>query len=166
MANRKNPSSIPSKKPNLISHASHCTVCAHSQREEIEAEYTSWVSPTEITTDYGLGNRSALYRHANAFGLNVKRAVNIRAALCRIIEKADHVQMTGSSIIQAVELLARINSRGELVKPDEQIGMHELFDQMSPDELDQYAKSGQMPARLRSFTGTKIPENSGGNQNG
>jgi hypothetical protein len=43
-------------------------------------------SPAVITEEYGLSDRSSIYRHAHALGLFAKRQRNVRAALERIIE--------------------------------------------------------------------------------
>jgi hypothetical protein len=69
-------------------HRRNCTVCAHTNCDEIEAAYVGWASPAVIAEEYGLADRSSVYRHARALGLNEKRQRNIRVALERIIEKA------------------------------------------------------------------------------
>ncbi len=66
-------------------HKTNCTVCAHEKCAEIEAEFVNWKSPIQIATDYGLADRTSVYRHAHALGLMEKRKRNIRAALEKII---------------------------------------------------------------------------------
>jgi hypothetical protein len=77
-----------SKRPSLGRHRRHCSVCAHAKRAEIEAEFVSWRSPVAIASEYGLADRSSIYRHAHALDLFSKRQRNVRAALEKIIEKA------------------------------------------------------------------------------
>jgi hypothetical protein len=69
-------------------HQRNCSICAHPQREEIEAGFIGWRSPAAIAEEFGLADRTSVYRHAHALGLFDKRKRNIRAALERIIEKA------------------------------------------------------------------------------
>jgi hypothetical protein len=153
------------KKLNLNCHAAHCTVCLHSRRDEIETAFISWASPTKIAADYKLGNRSALYRHAAALDLNSKRSKNIHAALDRYIERVDDAPVTGSAIIQAIGLRARMNSRGEILSRDEQVGANEIFDKMNPQELEDYAKRGQLPTWCGGAPIPQIQEKSEGNKN-
>src|SRR5664280_2888116 len=43
-------------------HAAECKICAHPQRDEIERDFVNWRSPASITKQYGLRNRSTVYR--------------------------------------------------------------------------------------------------------
>src|SRR5271154_5732497 len=87
---------------NLGRHKRTCSVCAHKQREELESAFISWRSPAAIAEEYGLSDRSSVYRHAHALGLFQKRQKNVRAALERIIEKAGEVEATASAVVAAV----------------------------------------------------------------
>lgn len=164
MAVRTNTKAIPPRKPNLVSHEAHCSVCAHPKREEIEREYISWKSLSGIATEHKL-HRSAVYRHAFALDLASKRARNIRAALERIIERADEVVVTAGAVVQAVALYARINARGDLVEGHDQTSIHDLFAKMNPDELEEYAKHGTVPSWFPRLNGTNGPQGSGGDEN-
>jgi hypothetical protein len=62
---------------------------------EIETDFIAWSSPAAIAKEYGLSDRSSIYRHAHALGLFAKRQRNVRAALERIIEKAGEVSVSG-----------------------------------------------------------------------
>lgn len=162
MASRKQQKSTPAQKPNLVSHAAHCSVCAHPECDEIGAQYISWKSAAKIASDYKLGNRSAVYRHAIALGLDSKRALNIRGALERIIEQAENVTATSAAIIQAIALYARINSRGQLISPEGQASIHDMFAKMTREELEIYAKNGNLPTWCR-HVADKV--DTGGNEN-
>ena len=100
------------KAVSLGRHRRNCSVCAHQKRIEIEAEFVSWRSPAAIAEEYGLADRTSVYRHANAFDLFAKRQRNVRAALERIIEKAGEVDPTAASVVAAVQAYSQINAPG------------------------------------------------------
>src|SRR5712691_3362805 len=89
-------------RPNLGRHESGCKVCNHAQRAEIEREFVSWRSPAALAKHYGLKDRTSIYRHAHATGLFATRSKNLKAALERIIERADEVEVTAGAVVQAV----------------------------------------------------------------
>lgn len=133
-------------------HARDCKVCNHKEREAIECEWTSWGDTTQIAKDYGL-SRNSLYRHAEMMGLREKRQRNIRAALERIIEKAGGVEVTAAAVVSAIQAYAKINANGEWVDRVEHVDMRAVFDRMSREELDLYAKNGTMPPWTKEFLG-------------
>src|SRR5271170_3011117 len=135
--------------PSLGRHKRTCSVCAHKQREELESAFISWRSPAAIAEEYGLSDRSSVYRHAHALGLFQKRQRNVRAALERIIEKAGEVDVTASAVVAAVQAYAKINSAGEWIDRTESVSLNELFDRMSTEELEAYAQSGSLPDWFR-----------------
>ena len=71
------------ERPNLGRHAAICRICAHPRRQEIEEDFGR---PAQIAKDYGLADRSSVYRHVLALNLFPRRRRNVRAALERIIE--------------------------------------------------------------------------------
>ena len=148
-----------SKPVNLGRHQYNCTVCAHEKREEIEADFLSWKSPIRIAQEYGLADRQNVYRHAYALGLFEKRRRNIRVALETIIEKAGEVDVNAAAVVSAIQAYAKINAQGQWVDRSEHVNLNELFERMSYEELDAYAKEGTLP---RWFTQTVAvtPENS------
>jgi hypothetical protein len=144
-------------------HEARCLICAHSRREEIEQEFVAWVSPAKTADEHGV-SRDGIYRHARALGLMEKRRRNVRAALERIIEKAGEVDVNASAVVGAVSAYARINSRGEWVERTETVNLAEMFQRMSPDELDAYAKTGLVPEWFKAAAGataTDSPRASG-----
>ncbi len=143
-------SAPPDKPISRGRHGYHCRICSHSKREEIEHGFINWTSPAVLAKQYGL-SRDSVYRHAHALGLFPKRQRNVRAALERIIEKAGEVQVNASAVVSAVATYARINSSGQWVERSEQVNLSELFERMSREELDRYAKTGELPEW---FTGT------------
>ena len=134
-----------SKRPSLGRHRRHCSVCAHPKRLEIEAEFVSWRSPAAIASEYGLADRSSVYRHAHALDLFSKRQRNVRAALERIIERAGDVDATAAAVVAAVQAYSKINAAGQWVDRSEHVNLNELFDRMTQQELESYARDGSLP---------------------
>lgn len=165
MATRKNPKLISTSKPNFVSHKSHCTVCAHPQREDIELKFTLWESPAKIAAEYKLRDRSAIYRHAHAVGLFSRRDRNLRAVLGRLVERIDEVELTAGAAVQAIALYARLNARGELLERGEQEGLNDLFAKMSVAEYGAYAKDGTLPSWFNRVKGGEAPQQKDGEQN-
>ena len=134
-------------------HRRNCTVCAHPQCSEIEDAFIGWRSPAAIAKEYGLADRTSVYRHANALGLSDKRKRNVRAALERIIEKAGDVEVTASAVVAAVQAYSKINAAGQWVDRSEQLSLNDVFDRMSTEELESYAQSGTLPVWFRAKAG-------------
>lgn len=130
---------------NLARHRRLCAICRHSRRQDIEHDFVNWRSPAEIAKSYKLSDRSTVYRHANALNLFEKRQRNVRAALERIIEKAGEVDVTSSAVVAAVQAYAKINAQGQWIDRTETVNLHELFERMSQDELEAYARDGRLP---------------------
>lgn len=126
-------------------HEKLCSICKHEQREEIERKFTSWISPNRIAKAHKV-SRDAIYRHAHALDLVSKRRINVRAALERIIENADSVKPNAAAVVAAVGALSRINARGEWIERRETIDMNGLFERMTTVELEQYSRTGALPA--------------------
>ena len=128
----------------LIRHESHCSICAHAQRDDIEQEFVNWTSPTRIAKRYNV-SRDSIYRHARAQGLMLKRHRNVRTALEKIIEHASEVKPNANSVVAAVGAYARINALGQWVERSETVSFNELFDRMTREELERYAQDGSLP---------------------
>jgi hypothetical protein len=143
----------PQTTVSLGRHQRACSVCSHEQREEIESAFIGWRSPAVIAEEYGLGDRSSVYRHANALGLFPKRQRNIRAALERIIEKAGEVDVTAAAVVSAIQAYAKINAAGEWIDRTETTSMNDLFERMSSQELEAYAQNGTLPQWFRATVG-------------
>src|SRR5215831_11420769 len=123
---------------------------------EIEADFVGWKSPALIAQEYGLADRTSVYRHAHAFGLFEKRKRNVRTALERIIEKAAEVEVTSSAVVAAVQAYSKINAQGQWVDRSEHLNLNELFDRMSKDELEAYARDGKLPAWFTETAGSPV----------
>jgi hypothetical protein len=138
---------------NLGRHAAECKICAHGQRDEIEQDFIAWRSPASITKQYGLRNRSTVYRHAHAVGLFPKRQRNVRAALEKIIERAGEVDVTAPAVVAAVQAYAKINAAGQWVDRSEHVDLNALFEKMTAQELEAYAQNGTLPAWFTATVG-------------
>jgi hypothetical protein len=126
-------------------HSRNCTICARRDREEIETEFISWTGAKAIAKRFGIKDRAAIYRHAHALGLFTKRQRNVRAALEKIIERAADVEVTSAAVVAAVQAYAKINSQGQWIERIERVSMNDLFDRMTREELDAYARNGILP---------------------
>ena len=119
-------------------------VCRHPQREDIEREWVDWGNTSRISEEFRL-SRDSIYRHAHALGLFEKRRRNVKRALERIIERSEGVEVTESAVVAAVQALSKINSNGQWVDRVEGVSLNELFDKMTTEELEAYAKTGSLP---------------------
>ncbi len=134
------------KRVNLARHEVGCKICAHLQRAEIERDFVNWRSPATIARQYKLRDRTTLYRHAWALGLMEKRRRNVRAALERLIEHAGEVEVNANAVVQAVVAYAKINAEGRLVERSERVNLNDLFERITREELEAYAREGKLPA--------------------
>ena len=119
-------------------------MCRHPERATIDKEWTSWGNTSRLAKEYGL-SRDSLYRHAHAVGLFSKRQRNIRAALERIIERSEDVEVTASALVSAIQAYAKINGNGQWIDRVEGVSLNELFDRMTKAELETYARDGTLP---------------------
>ena len=149
-----------SQATSLGRHRRNCTVCSHAKCAEIESDFVSWRSPGAIAQEYGLADRASVYRHAHALGLFPKRQRNVRAALERIIEKAGEVEASAAAVVAAVQAYSKINATGQWVDRSEHVFLNDLFDRMTLQELEVYARDGSLPTW---FTDT-VNETMTGNQ--
>ncbi len=130
--------------PDSVRHESQCTICAHPQREEIDRDFVTWASSTRIAKEYRLA-RTSIYRHAHATGLFLRRQTNVRTALEKIIERASEVKANAAAVVSAIQAYAKINAQGQWIERRETVNLNELFDRMSREELEAYARDGALP---------------------
>jgi hypothetical protein len=139
-------------------HSTNCRICGHGKRAEIEADFVRWKSPARIATEYRLGNRASVYRHAHALGLFEKRGRNLRAALESIIEQVGEVDVTAPAVVAAVQAYAKINAAGQWVDRSEHVNLNELFDRMTVEELETYARQGVLPEWFSQNVGATLKQ--------
>jgi len=97
-------------------HTRRCNVCRHPDRKAIEHEFLRWRSPDKIAREYGIPDHSSIYRHVHATGIFARRRKAVRVALESIIECAEVVKVTSSSLVKAVHAYTHINEFGEWIK--------------------------------------------------
>ena len=156
MKNPKNKLAPRGDGPTKNRHRAQCTICAHQKCSEIETSFVNWESPASIASQYGLVDRATVYRHAHAFGLFERRKRNVRAALERIIERSAEVEVTAAAVVSAIQAYAKINAQGQWVERSEHLNLNELFDRMSKDELEAYARDGKLPAWFTETVGSSV----------
>ena len=98
------------------------------------------------------------YRPAHALSLFDKRRRNVRTALEKIIEKAGEVNVGVAAVVSAVTAYAKINASGQWVERTEQVSLNQLFDRMTRDETEAYAKDGQLPLWFARAVGATAPD--------
>ena len=162
--NRRKVSHSENEKPINPGRREHqCTLCSHAQREEVERAFLNWTSTSRMGKQYGL-SRDSIYRHAHALGLMDKRRRNVRAALEKIIEKAGDVEVSATAVVSAVAAYAKINANGQWIERSEHVSLNELFDRMTPQEMENYAANGTLPTWFERTVGA-TPTNSQGGSN-
>jgi hypothetical protein len=71
----------------------------------------------------------------------------------RIIERSEGVEVTAAAVVSAVQALSKINAAGQWVDRVEGVNLNELFERMSREELEEYAKDGKLPEWFSSLVG-------------
>jgi hypothetical protein len=158
---RREPDEADTSPVNKGRHEYHCTICSHPKRQEIEQAFVTWTGPNRIAKNYGI-SRDSLYRHAHALSLLDKRSRNLRSALERIIEKAGDVEVSATAVVSAIAAYAKINANGQWVERSETVNLNELFDRMTREEMDAYAKDGTLPAWFEHVMGATASNGQGG----
>jgi hypothetical protein len=129
---------------NLGRHQAQCTICSSPSCQAIEEAFVGWRSTEVIAHKYGV-SRDAQYRHAHAFGLFGKRQRNIRMALEGIIERVDCTPINGSVIVSAIKAYAKMNSLEQGVDQAQGSNPKKLFERMSEEEREAFARDGSLP---------------------
>ena len=97
-------------------HERKCSVCSHPDRDLIEEAFVNWGSPHAISCHYQLPSGS-LRRHAKAFGLDLRRQGNLRAALDNILERSVGAKVTGETVIRAVRAYTCLTDDNRWIEP-------------------------------------------------
>ncbi|MGD0401791.1 MAG: hypothetical protein ABSB66_01220 [Candidatus Acidiferrales bacterium] len=108
--------SQPKPRAAMGPHTRRCKVCRHPDRKAIEHEFLRWRSPDKIAREYGIPDHSSIYRHVHATGIFARRRKAVRVALESVIECAEIVKVTASSVVKAVYAYTHINEFGEWIK--------------------------------------------------
>jgi hypothetical protein len=98
--------------PDFERHSRKCQVCHSRYVEEIEEAYYNWSSAQWIINVFNISYDDAVYRHARAIGLDLRRRKNVAIAVEKLIEKVDEVTVTSSTILRAVRALSCLTPDG------------------------------------------------------
>jgi hypothetical protein len=94
-------------------HARKCVICNHRDREEIEAAFLCWTSPSAIVSAFHLGHREYIYRHVRATGLDQLRRHKLSCAAEMIVEHASAVEVNARDVLKAVYVVSHIDGLGQ-----------------------------------------------------
>jgi hypothetical protein len=76
----------------------------------------------------------------------------------QIIEKAGEVEITAAAVVAAVQAYAKINAQGQWIDRSETVNLHDLFERMTQDELETYARDGRLPGWFPRTVGATSPD--------
>jgi len=65
-------------------------------------------------------------------------------------------EVTPSAVVAAVEAYAKIYAQGQWIERSEHLNLNELFDRMSKDELEAYARDGKLPVWFTETVGSPV----------
>ncbi|MFY9802317.1 MAG: hypothetical protein WAK78_20780 [Candidatus Acidiferrales bacterium] len=104
--------------PDFSRHSRRCSVCAHPDRDAIEADFVRWRGPETIAKNYKIVDRGSIYRHAHATGLFARR----KRESCRILENILECVETCppsmlETIIRATRAYAHMDDQGRWFEP-------------------------------------------------
>ncbi|HLV96767.1 MAG TPA: hypothetical protein VKS44_16360 [Candidatus Acidoferrales bacterium] len=109
---------ISSSVPDFERHSRLCSVCSHPDRDAIEGDFVRWRSPRDIAGDYGLSDRTAIYRHAHATGLFRRRKGELGRVMEKYLENADYVPPLEFDIVtRAVRAYSHLDDDGRWFEP-------------------------------------------------
>jgi hypothetical protein len=117
--NRKICKTLP--KQNFERHSRKCVICRHPDRSAIEEEFVHWGDPWDIARDYELGEYRAVYRHAHAAGLTLRRRENLHSALDMLLENTRRATISADGIIRAIRAYSCVDAMGRWVDPPTQV---------------------------------------------
>jgi hypothetical protein len=71
----------------------------------------------------------------------------------RFLEHAGEVEVTAPAVVSAIQALSKINAQGRWIERVETVSLGALFEKMTPDELERYAREGVLPNWFQAATG-------------
>ncbi len=111
--------------PDYSRHRRRCLVCAHPDRDAIEADFIRWHSPKRIAEDYDLPGRDSLYRHAHATRLFERRRDQTARVMENVLETAETCPIGQFDVItRAVRLYSRLDNNGRLSNPSQTVNLN------------------------------------------
>jgi hypothetical protein len=109
--------------PDSERHSRRCSICSHPDRDAIEGDFVRWGSPIKIAEEYGLADRSSIYRHVHATGLFARRAREVARTMEKYLELVDHHSPSEpgpfdlDAITRAVRVYSHLDHNGRWVEP-------------------------------------------------
>jgi hypothetical protein len=143
-------------QPDLARHARKCTICRHKDRPAIDYDYLNWRSSGQITKEYALFHRMALHRHAEATGLSTLRKSRLCSVLDTIIEQAETVPVTGTTILRAMRAYSCLTKNGDWVELPRRKIVHRSRQQRPSPSPGGPRKSNRYAAIKKSAKSMKI----------
>jgi len=146
-------------------HTSHCSICKHPSRAEIEAEFMSWKSPAAIAREFRLGSRQAIFRHCKAMNLFVDRKANVRNTLTTLIERGltRQTKVTPAVVIQAAVALSKLDAEGKTIERFQQVNAHTAFlndARWTVAQMEAFAREGIYPPWYEALPDTGLRDSS------
>lgn len=153
----------PPKKISEERHISHCRICQHPRREEIEVEFLRWRSPAQIAKEFHLGSRQTVFRHARAFALFQKRAADIRSIFVAVIEQGmtPRMKVSAASVVAAAVALSKLDATGKTIERFERVGRYSEFlddPRWTVGEMEAFARDGTLPRWYTEDRDTRVRE--------
>jgi hypothetical protein len=65
------------------------------------------------------------------------------------------VPVNAGAVVQAIQAYAKINSAGQWIDRTEQVNLNDLFERMTAQELETYARDGILPVWFTEVVGVK-----------
>jgi len=125
-------------------HEAQCSICQHPQRQLIEEMWLDWCYTHGIAENFGV-SRYGIYRHAHALGLfSIRRQNGIRV-LEKLMERGDVTEINGSVVVSAYKLFRELVRAEERVGPVQGPDLKMLFERLSKEEREAYARDGSLP---------------------
>jgi hypothetical protein len=62
------------------------------------------------------------------------------------MKRGGEVEVNASAVVAAVQAYAKINAQGQWIDRSEHVNLNELFERMTREELETYAREGTLPA--------------------
>jgi hypothetical protein len=121
-------------QPDPERHERKCSICNHADRDEIEQAFLRWEHIDHITRYFKLPTYRAIYRHAHATGLIIRRRNNIFPILENILETSRDVVVSGDTLLRALRMYTHLNETGRCSEPPTQF-IHTVHRDSTTDPL-------------------------------
>jgi len=82
------------------------------------------------------------------------------------VEHAGSVEVSAASVVAAAQALAKINESGVWIDRQERVNLNDLFERMTTQELECYAKEGVLPEWFASIVGATPTDSQEDDRNG